>query len=98
MERFDEIDPERANALHENDHYRINRAVQIWRTTGTKPSLYQPKFELPCNVIILFLTRERKELYARINERVDVMIKAGWLDEVKAFIILLGRHFYTKKN
>ena len=78
-----EIDPERANALHENDHYRINRAVQIWRTTGTKPSLYQPKFELPCNVIILFLTRERKELYARINERVDVMIKAGWLDEVK---------------
>lgn len=82
-EYLNSIDPERARAVHKNDGYRIERAINIWRSTGVKPSSYQPKFELPCNVYILFLTRDREELYTRINERVNVMMKSGWLEEVK---------------
>ncbi len=76
------IDPERAAAIDKNDPYRIERAMTIWRTTGVKPSLYKPKLDIPCNVHLLFLTRNRDELYARINERVIMMMQAGWLDEV----------------
>jgi tRNA dimethylallyltransferase len=77
------IDPERAAALHENDTYRIDRAMDIWRTTGIKPSLYKPQFDMPCDVQLLFLTRNRDELYTRINERVIMMMQAGWLKEVE---------------
>jgi tRNA dimethylallyltransferase len=77
------IVPERAASIDPNDTYRIARAMEIWRKTGTKPSAYQPRFDIPCNVKIIFLTRNRDELYARINERVIMMMNAGWLDEVK---------------
>lgn len=82
-EELNEIDPDRAAALHKNDSYRINRAMEIWRTKGVKPSLYQPDLEMPCNVIMLYLTRNRDDLYARIDKRVIMMMEAGWLDEVR---------------
>jgi tRNA dimethylallyltransferase len=82
-EELNAIDPDRAAALHKNDTYRINRAMEIWRTKGIKPSLYQPNLEMPCNVIMLYLTRNRDDLYARIDTRVIMMLQAGWLDEVR---------------
>jgi tRNA dimethylallyltransferase len=82
-EELNEIDSDRAAALHKNDTYRINRAMEIWRTKGVKPSLYQPDLEMPCNVIMLYLTRNRDDLYARIDKRVIMMMEAGWLDEVR---------------
>lgn len=82
-EELNAIDPDRAAALHKNDTYRINRAMEIWRTKGIKPSLYQPNLEMPCNVIMLYITRNRDDLYARIDARVIMMMQAGWLDEVK---------------
>jgi tRNA dimethylallyltransferase len=82
-EELNAIDPDRAAALHKNDAYRINRAMEIWRTKGIKPSQYQPNLEMPCNVIMLYLTRNRDELYARIDKRVIMMLQAGWLDEVR---------------
>lgn len=92
------VDPERAAALHKNDTYRINRAMDLWRTTGIKPSLQQPRFELPCDVQLLFLTRNRDELYARINERVIMMMQAGWLDEVKPLCNTPWQEFLHEKK
>lgn len=97
-EELNAIDPDRAAALHENDTYRINRAMEIWRTKGIKPSLYQPNLEMPCNVIILYLTRNRDELYARINERVIMMMQAGWLDEVKPLCNTAWEPFLHEKK
>lgn len=82
-EELNAIDPDRAASLHKNDTYRINRAMEIWRTKGIKPSLYQPSLEMPSNVIMLYLTRNRDDLYARIDTRVIMMLQAGWLDEVR---------------
>lgn len=77
-----QIDPARAAALNPHDRYRIIRALTIWHTTGTAPSLYQPLFEPLEKTVVIHLTRDRDDLYSRINERVVAMIDAGWIDEV----------------
>lgn len=92
------IDSVRAAALHKNDKYRINRAMEIWRTKGIKPSLYEPNLEMPCNVIMLYLTRNRDDLYARIDKRVIMMLQAGWLDEVKPLCDTPWERFLYEKK
>lgn len=77
-----QIDPQRAEQLHPNDTYRIKRALAIWYQTGQKPSSMQPAFISPGNGIVIFVTRQREQLYTLINERVHVMLDAGWVDEV----------------
>lgn len=77
-----ELDPERAKAVHPQDRYRIERALQLF-AQGKKPSLLVPRFEPPGTCAFYFLTREKDDLYKRINERVDAMLAQGWLDEVK---------------
>jgi tRNA dimethylallyltransferase len=82
-----EIDPERAQAIHPHDIYRLQRALQIWHETGVKPSLKKPIYDPIAPYLFVYCTRERNNLYARINERVATMIDAGWLEETK---LLLG--------
>ena len=77
------IDPERAQEIHPQDAYRIKRALAIWHKTGKKPSEFKPIYEPIASYRLLFLTRDRQELYRRINERVNSMIDEGWLDEVQ---------------
>ncbi len=79
---LNELDPERAQSIHPHDRYRIERALIVWYE-GRKPSQLVPQFDPPGTCAFFFLTRERDELYARINERVDAMLAAGWIDEVK---------------
>lgn len=79
-----EIDPARAKNIDKNDPYRIQRALNIWKSTGLKPSQYVPIYEPPGNFLLIILTREREDLYNRINKRVVEMLNMGWLDEVKS--------------
>lgn len=79
-----EIDPDRAEKIDKHDGYRIQRALQIWHDTGIKPSLYKQTYQPLGNFHITFITRDRDELYRRIDERVHVMFKQGWVAEVKA--------------
>lgn len=82
-ERLAAIDPERARALHKNDRYRIERALQLWQKTGVTPSICKPTYDpiIPSWEII-YLTRERTDVYARINTRTIEMLKSGWKEEV----------------
>lgn len=76
------IDPDRALALQKNDSYRIIRALEIWEATGKKPSEFIPQFNPLGNFYCIFLSRDRSDLYQRINGRVREMMKRGWVDEV----------------
>lgn len=76
------IDPKRAAAINPTDTYRIQRALLIWHKTGKLPSEQNPVFNPPAHFILLYLTRNRQELYARINERVHSMMDEGWMAEV----------------
>lgn len=80
--KLEGIDPERAAVLHPNDRYRIVRALTLWYKTGGLPSRRVPQFNPLCDQICLVgVTRERDDLYARIDQRVLEMIDAGWIDE-----------------
>jgi len=80
------IDPQRAAGISKTDTYRLRRALDIWHATKTIPSLYEPSYDCQLNFLLLHLTRDRNDLYTRINERVDVMLRSGWVDEVRKLI------------
>jgi len=82
------VDPESAEAIHPNNKKRVARAVEIYRLTGTpksewdrrsrtEESRYAPK-------IIGLRYADREVLYKRIDLRVDIMVKAGLVEEVEA--------------
>jgi tRNA dimethylallyltransferase len=80
------VDPQRAAQIHPNDNYRISRALSIWHTTGIKPSSYVRRFEPIGRAHIVWVGRDRAQLYERIRQRLAVMMEGGWLDECKALV------------
>lgn len=90
-----EVDPESAQAVHENNIKRVIRALEFYEKTGTKISMHNEQErtkESHYNFVYFVLTHERKILYDRINQRVDRMIEAGLIDEVRQ----LACEGYTK--
>jgi tRNA dimethylallyltransferase len=83
-EELQKLDPERAAQIHEHDTYRIARALQLIKHQNIKPSQLQPIFNPPGgDCLIVFLTRDRQQLYERINARTVEMFAGGWLEEVE---------------
>lgn len=76
------IDPKRAENIHRNDRYRIERALFLWQKTLNKPSELKPGFEPLGSCFYYFLTRDKQVLKERIDERVGKMLESGWLNEV----------------
>lgn len=83
---LEEVDPESAARLHENDVRRVARAIEIYRLTGitqTEQSRLDAQREGDYHETIFALDWPRDVLYARIDRRVDRMLEAGLIDEVK---------------
>jgi tRNA dimethylallyltransferase len=86
--RLAAIDPPTARRLHPNDVRRVVRALEVWHLTGKPISAWQQQdwwdSELPRFMpgACLALEMPRAELYARIDQRVEEMFKAGWIEEV----------------
>jgi len=81
-----------AKRIHTNDKFRIIRALEVYESTGVPISKLQ-QFRKPLegiNVIMIGIDMDRAYLYKRINERVDLMIKNGLVDEVKRIISKYG--------
>jgi tRNA dimethylallyltransferase len=82
------IDPETASRLMPNDMQRIQRALEVHAITGkTMSQLFaeQTAETLPYKVLKLALVpSDRKVLHERIAVRFDAMLKASFVDEVKA--------------
>jgi len=85
-EQLHQIDPQRAQKIEVNDHYRLVRALAIWHTQGQAPSDFQPIFNPIAPFYFITLTRDRDQLYQMIDQRVHQMMEAGWLDEVRSLI------------
>lgn len=71
------------NKLHPNNRKRVLRAIEIIDETNNNLSKYSKKNEKIYDYYIVYLKLERTLLYDRINKRVDMMIEAGLVDEVK---------------
>jgi tRNA dimethylallyltransferase len=88
-ERLREMDPASADRLHPNDAYRIIRALETIETTGKSiADLHQGHgFEDdPYMALKIGLQMDRRKLYDRIDKRVDLMIEAGLVEEVKSLL------------
>ena len=84
-----EFDPESAQRIHPNDAQRILRGLEIYYCTGipwSKHLANQSERNLRYRALKIGLTRPRKELYARIDQRVLQMAELGLLSEVKKLI------------
>lgn len=87
--RLKKYDPDAAEKIHSNDTYRIIRALEILEATGKTISEYHQEHSFtdnPFEVLTIGLHINREVLYDRINRRVDAMISAGLLDEVKKLV------------
>ena len=83
--RLQMIDPESAEAIDRNNVKRVIRALEYFHETGQKISEHnreERQKESPYDFRYYVLYRDRKELYGRIDRRVDEMMEAGLLQEV----------------
>lgn len=78
------IDELTAKELHPNNRQRVLRAIAIYESTGIKKSetLAKQNHEMIYDARFIGLTLPRDILYERINQRVDLMVKAGLLQEI----------------
>jgi tRNA dimethylallyltransferase len=79
------LDPEHYSKVDLKNYKRIIRALEICETSGRPYSsfLTSNRRERDFRIIKAGLTRNRDDLYARINARVDYMISAGLEDEAR---------------
>ena len=85
-ERLKEVDPESAKIIHENNVKRVIRALEFYEETGMRISEHnkeQHQKESPYDVSYFVLNDDRTKVYERIDKRVDLMIKAGLVEEVR---------------
>jgi len=81
------IDPDAGARIHATDAQRIQRALEVYRLSGRTISDWQRNVHgtrLPLKVLKLVLAPpERAVLHQRIEARLDVMLAAGFLEEVR---------------
>ena len=80
------LDPEYYQIVDLKNPKRVIHALEICYMTGKSYTSFrtQSTKKRPFRIIKIGLTREREELYERINRRVNEMLDAGLLEEVKA--------------
>lgn len=86
---LEDIDPERAKKIHENDIKRVIRALEIYELTGKTMSEYNKDFRkenTDYDLTMICLNMDRQELYNHTNKRVDKMVEKGLIDEVKKLL------------
>ncbi len=85
------VDPTTAQRLAPNDSQRIQRALEVWHTTGQPLSAFHvrdkagaPDGPVRPDALISLEPQDRAWLHARIAQRFDAMLAAGFVDEVRA--------------
>lgn len=90
--RLTALDPAAAARIHPRDLVRITRALEVVLLTGRPATLQGPGVwgdpppASPYRVVTVGLTMSRDALYARLDARVDRMLEAGLVEEVKALL------------
>ncbi|MFP5385395.1 MAG: tRNA (adenosine(37)-N6)-dimethylallyltransferase MiaA [Bacteriovoracia bacterium] len=97
LEILKENDPDSFTRYHENDHYRVRRAVEHWWTTGTpmfsarsskdesNEKLNRPTIH-PWDLLHIYLDIPREEHLKIIETRTEKMLQGGLIEEVKSLL------------
>ncbi|MGB7874890.1 MAG: tRNA (adenosine(37)-N6)-dimethylallyltransferase MiaA, partial [Anaerolineales bacterium] len=76
-------DPIAAEKIDPRNLRRTIRALEVIFTTGKPFSQQRGQSELPYDLLTIGLKRPREELYLRVDERIEAMFEAGFVDEVR---------------
>lgn len=80
------VDPASAQKIHPNNIKRVIRALEFYHLNGRKISEHneqESRKESPYRFAYFVLNQNRTTLYERINHRVDLMLEAGLVEEVR---------------
>jgi tRNA dimethylallyltransferase len=89
LEEIAERDPDTAERIDTKNRRRLERALEILRTTGKRLAEVQTRGEPRYNICMMGIDIPRDILYGRIDERIDAMIASGLIDEVR---LLRGKY------
>lgn len=84
-----EVDPVSSARIHPNDCSKIIRALEVFHLTGKPLSSFHSVHRFQDQIrpfLMIGLKTERRELYRRIEKRVDEMIQEGWIEEVESLL------------
>jgi tRNA dimethylallyltransferase len=82
-----QLDPHTQFAIDANDEQRILRALELVPAGGKQRLARHQESRPPaCRPLMICLGMDRQQLYDRIDNRVDAMIEAGWVAEVRGLI------------
>jgi tRNA dimethylallyltransferase len=83
-EKLKSVDPDKARTVDPKNLVRVVRALEIYELTGRRMSELEREAEpLGIPYVRVGLTRAREELYGLIDRRVDAMLEAGLIEEVR---------------
>jgi tRNA dimethylallyltransferase len=80
------LDPEAAQRIDHRNLRRTVRALEVIFLTGQKFSSQKSRGTSRYRLLQLGLTRPRPELYARVDARIQMMLEAGFVDEVRGLL------------
>lgn len=82
-----QVDPRAAATMDATKTQRLARALEVYEATGVPLSrFHEAQAPPPYTFRTIVLQRNREELYARIERRVDEMLAAGLVDEVRGIL------------
>jgi len=84
--RLAALDPAAAATIERRNVRRVIRALEVTLTLGRPFSEVRRERGEALPAVRMVLSMPRAEVYARVDARVDAMIAAGWLDEVRGLI------------
>lgn len=85
-EEAKKIDPIAIEKISKKDRKRIFRILEIYKATGknkTEQEIVSRKNEIEFDYKVFALSWKREKLYERINQRVDIMLEDGLIQEVE---------------
>lgn len=88
-EQLRAVDPKAAETIHQKNRKRVIRALEYHHLTGERISEHnetQHEKESAYQACYFVLNDVREQLYARIDERVEQMLRDGLVDEVRALM------------
>ncbi len=86
VDELSQIAPNAALKIDVKNPRRVIRALEVAYSESGPIDVREPNEPPPYDALVVGLTLERSELYRRIDERVDEMMEAGFLDEVRELL------------
>ena len=86
-EKLRAVDPESCEIIHANNVKRVIRAIEFYEKTGKKISAHnreQRENISPYRFAYFVLNDDREKIYRQIDQRVDLMMERGLVEEVRA--------------